>query len=143
MRLPEYDYGQYGIYFITMCSKDKAKIFSNIVGGDALIAPQVHLTSVGSIIDKYIGHIPGIDKYVIMPNHIHMLIKIEIHTPDSQNISQIVKSLKTVVTKDVGRSMVQRSFYDHIIRGEEDYFNICKYIDENPAKWRTDELFVK
>ena len=72
-RLKEYDYSQNGYYFITICTADKQKILCNIVGDDAHIVP----TKYGTVVEKFIQSIPGIDKYVIMPNHIHLIIKNE------------------------------------------------------------------
>lgn len=53
-------------------------------------------------------------------------------------VSQIVKQLKEVTTKSLHCALWQKSFYDHIIRGETDYLRIWQYIDANPAKWRED-----
>lgn len=39
--------------------------------------------------------------------------------------------------------MWQRSFHDHIIRGEKDYIEICKYIENNPAKWLEDKFYTE
>ena len=50
-RLTEYDYSQPGAYFVTICAKEKRKIFSEIVGGGALDAPQTRLTQIGEIVD--------------------------------------------------------------------------------------------
>ena len=72
-RLMGYDYAACGAYFITICTKDRRQWFGDVVG-DAHIAPHVALTPYGEIIQKYIRNILGIDKYVIMPNHIHMII---------------------------------------------------------------------
>lgn len=36
----------------------------------------------------------------------------------------------------------QRSYHDHIIRGEEDYRDVWQYIDGNPARWREDDLYT-
>ncbi len=38
--------------------------------------------------------------------------------------------------------MWQKSFYDHVIRNEEDYLQVWQYIEENPLKWREDELYL-
>ena len=59
----------------------------------------------------------------------------------TQSISGIVKSFKTLVTKEIGKPIFQRSFYDHIIRGEEDFREIWEYIDGNPQKWRKDRFY--
>lgn len=40
-----------------------------------------------------------------------------------------------MVTKEIGYSVWQTSFYDRIIENEEGYLNAWRYIDENPSKW--------
>lgn len=86
-----------------------------------------------------------LDNYVIMPNHIHMLIAIDDcgRTLFAPTISRIVKQFKGVVTKQIGKSIWQRSFYDHIIRDEQDYVEKWNYIENNPARWLDDDLYVK
>ena len=59
----------------------------------------------------------------------------------TQSISSIIKSFKTLVTKEIGKPIFQRSFYDHIIRGEGDFREIWEYIDGNPQKWREDRFY--
>ena len=143
LRLAEYDYSQAGAYFVTICTKDNIPLLSQIeiVGDDAHIVP----TGYGQIAETYLKTIPGIDKYVIMPNHIHMIIQIKgpmWASAPTQSISCRIRSFKTLVTKTVGKSLFQRSFYDHVIRGEEDYREIWNYIDQNPAKWQEDRFYV-
>ena len=82
-RLPNYDYGSEGCYFVTICIKDRRPILSDFVGVDVLGDPQrIKLLPYGIIADKYINQINefyvniNVDKYVIMPDHIHMIIKI-------------------------------------------------------------------
>ena len=72
-RYPEYDYSQNGAYFITICTQDRRKILCNIVGIDAHIDPKPY----GKIVEKYIRNVPEIEKYVIMPDHIHMIIRLD------------------------------------------------------------------
>ena len=72
-RLTEYDYNQNGAYFVTICTQDRKKILSSIVGDDAHIVPKPY----GIIAEKYIRNVPEIKKYVIMPDHIHMIINLE------------------------------------------------------------------
>lgn len=120
---------------------------SRIVGADAHIGPQTALTEWGRVVEEYLLRIPGIDAYVIMPNHVHMIVRIESEdgsmwasTP-TQSISDRVRSLKTLVSKKIGVSIWQRSFYDHVIRSEKDYLGIRQYIDDNPAGWAEDEYY--
>ncbi|MBE7017693.1 MAG: hypothetical protein E7420_06005 [Ruminococcaceae bacterium] len=77
------EYSESGAYFVTVCSKDKQYIFGNIVGAGHPAGPHTELSNIGEIIEKHIKNIPNvysdvfIDAYVVMPNHIHMLIKID------------------------------------------------------------------
>ena len=139
-RLKEYDYNQNGAYFVTICVKGRRKILSDIVGDDAHIVPKKY----GTIVEKYIRNVPEIEKYVIMPDHIHFLIRLENGSvfndgtmwasSPTNKISNIVRSIKILTAKEIGQSIFQRSYYDHIIRNEQDYFETLQYIENNPAK---------
>jgi len=82
-----------------------------------------------------------------MPNHIHMIVAINsgrlviAPTQATPNLSTIIKQFKTAVTKQIGFSLWQKSYHDHIIRNEDEYQRIWQYIDENPARWDEDEYF--
>ena len=81
-RLPEFDYSQNYMYFITVCTKDKASILGRIVGDGACDVPHAALFPKGKVAEKYIHLMDNkynnvfIDCYVIMPNHIHMIIAV-------------------------------------------------------------------
>ena len=158
-RLKEYDYSSPGAYFITICVKDKKHILGKIVGGDAHIVPKNELTPIGEIVDQEILKIESaytnihIDKYVIMPNHIHMIIRISepeginpFPTMKKYDISNVIGKFKAGVTRSVGnafmhsekKSIWQSSFHDHIIRNKQDYKMIWEYIDTNPIQWEDD-----
>ena len=144
-RLKNYDYSSQGAYFITICTLDRKCTLSHIVGGDALIAPQTNLTHCGEIARKYIESMPWIDKYVIMPNHIHLLIAIDGPMKASAptiSVPNLIRSFKVLVSKEIGQSIWQRSYHDHIIRDEEDYLNHLQYIENNPAKWSKDKYYI-
>ena len=57
-------------------------------------------------------------------------------------VSNVVGSMKRWVSKELGVSIWQKSFFDRVIRGEKDYLEIWQYIDENPLKWVSDELYI-
>ena len=151
--MSEYDYNSIGAYFITICVKDKQKILSHIVGDGALDVPKVELTHIGKIVDKYIRSTNNIenvtvDKYVIMPNHIHILVSItadkrdvEAPSPTNKLIPRVVSALKRLSNREIGYNIFQRSYYDHIIRNRHDYDASWQYIDENPIKWTSDEFY--
>ncbi|MBQ8831370.1 MAG: transposase [Oscillospiraceae bacterium] len=151
-RLAEFDYSTVGAYFITVCVKGKQHIFwAKNVGAD-IIRPQNEyiLSDYGYIADRVIKDIPvhypsiTVDKYAIMPNHIHLLLSI--HETDGRiisapTISTVVGQMKRQISKLIGISIWQKSFYDHIIRNKHDYDAAWQYIDENPVKWETDEFY--
>ena len=155
IRLKKYVYSENGAYFITICTKDKQKLFGHIVGGGAFDAPKIVLSPQGEIVEKYIlstNNIPNlkVDKYVIMPNHIHLLLSIEnsngtswAPSPTNNQISLAISTLKRFVNKEIGCNVFQRSFYDHVIRNQIDYNEIWEYIENNPAKWLEDKFYTK
>jgi len=134
-RLKGYDYSRNGVYFITICTKEKRNILGRISSAPEAVT---ELSAYGIIADKYLMRIRGLKNYIIMPNHIHMLISIESADDTYKSIPQIIKSFKILVTKEVGFSVFQRSYHDHIVRNESEYQKIWKYIDENPIKWQED-----
>jgi REP element-mobilizing transposase RayT len=157
-RLKGFDYNSVGAYFITICTQNRRKILSQVVGGDVLDAPQsVELLPCGIIADKIIKQLNNfynnlsVMDYVIMPNHIHILLYVKplyngasrTSPPTRQHstISQFVSTFKRFCNKEYGENIWQLSFYDHIIRNREDYENHEKYIHENPARWFYDELY--
>ena len=142
-RLAGFDYGQNGAYFITICVKNRQNLLSDVVGDDAHIVPKPY----GRIVEKYIQNVPEIEKYVIMPNHIHLMIHIDNGTmwasSPTNRIASIVRSLKTLTTKEIGNPIFQRGYHDHIIRGKEEYLEIWQYIENNPRKWQIDRYYKK
>ncbi len=85
-----------------------------------------------------------------MPNHIHFILVIEnidgtskAPSPTNNTISHSVSTFKIFVNKEIVRNTFQRSFHDHIIRGEEDYLKIWEYIETNPTKWKEDKFYTE
>lgn len=159
-RLAGFDYSSNGAYFITVCTQNRECILSNINVGDGFPVPI--LTDYGKVSDKLINRITEkfhtifVEKYVIMPNHIHLLLVVQ--NPDitaggtgdpSPTIGNAVGWLKYQITRQInetdeifGRRIFQRSYYDHIIRNEKEFRMIWEYIDENPLKWESGCFYV-
>ena len=133
-RLREFDYSSEGFYFLTICTEGRNCLLSNIMQTENS-EPYVKLTEYGEIAETYILGIAGIDKYVIMPNHIHLIL----HKTNGKPIASDVRSFKGLVTKKLGKSIWQDYYYDHVIRDENDYLTKWNYIENNPAKWIEDE----
>ncbi len=156
-RLKNYDYSTSGMYFVTVCVKDKEKLLGKIVGR-GLAPAENKLTKYGKIADKQILQLEQrfqnikIDKYIIMPNHIHMLIQIQEAAAGASprpTVSDVVCAFKSLTTRQCRECglkksrLFQASFHDHIIRGEEDYLKIWEYINSNALKWNEDCYYVK
>ena len=88
-RLKNFSYDTSGAYFITICTQNRRKILSQIVGDDVTVCEAndgvpnvVKLLPHGKIIDKYINQLNEfndnitVDQYVIIPNHIHILLRV-------------------------------------------------------------------
>ena len=152
-RIPDYDYSQNGAYFITICTQNRRKILSKIVGTPVPGCPQEpspKLLPYGQIADKYILQMDSyyenlsVDKYVIMPDHIHLLITIHntdghpgtgVPTKRTSVIARFVGTFKRFCNKEYGENIWQGRYYDHVIRNQQDYNEAWEYIQYNPQKW--------
>ena len=154
MRLPEYDYGANGAYFVTVCTEGKRCILGHVVGGGVLDAPYTRLSEYGIAAEKTLLEMSAfykdvaIEKYVIMPNHVRFIISINAcggpsrtPAPTNARLPAFVSTWKRFTNKQAGFSLWQRNYYDHVIRTEADYLRIWQYIDENPAHWAEDEYY--
>ena len=158
----DYDYSRDGAYFVTICAKDRHEILGEIVVGDGVLdvphsgVPYCMLSETGKAVEKQIQIMSDlytdvrVDKFAIMPNHIHLIISTEngsSRTPTptvaaNAAVPHFVSTLKRYTNKNVGYSMWQRSYHDHIIRNEEEYQKIWDYIDTNPLNWEVDMYHV-
>lgn len=172
-RLKEYDYSENGCYFVTVCTKDKKHLLShyrgtNSVGAGFRARPRelIIKTPLGYDVERTILHIAKtknitVDNYIIMPNHIHLLITLDNNgypntggcenPQDKENLyaggrgnpplQDIIGQLKSYTTKlyrermnDKAVILWQRGFYDHIIRNEDDFLKTWEYIEYNALK---------
>mgnify|MGYP000918752908 FL=1 len=149
IRIKDYDYSQNGYYFITICTKDRENLFWEEESIFNLGIGDLVLTNIGEIIKRGINDINNhyknvkVHKYVIMPNHIHLILVLEGEMPKSPSVPRVIQQLKGIITKEVGFSIWQRSFYDQIIRNEKQYEEIWNYIDTNPLKWNEDKYYLQ
>ena len=141
IRLTNYDYSTPGVYFITICTRERKPILGNITTATTG-HPYVELSEIGNVVNKAVQNISEIypevktDKYVIMPEHIHLLIRIneERRPMVAATVSRIVNQFKGAVTKQLGISIWQRSYIDRVVRNRKEYDEIWKYIENNPIK---------
>ena len=166
-RLKEYDYSSNGYYYVTLCSKDMKCIFGEVkknVGRGLAPAERkysdtvITLSSYGLIAEKQLFALEQrydyvkIDKFVIMPNHVHAIIILNGKAAGASprpTLPDIMCAYKSLTTRECnklsnikGRRIFQESFYEKVIRGEKGYLEVWQYIDENPRKWQNDEYFA-
>ena len=147
-RLQSYDYQSPGYYFLTFCTADRACILGHVTKSDETQQSSVILSKVGMVVDEAIraipAHYPGValDQYVIMPNHVHLILILQHTGKPCPGVSGIVQQLKGVVTKRLGQNIWQSHFHDHVIRNEQDYREIRQYIENNPTKWSLDRYYT-
>ena len=140
-RIPGYDYSANNYYFVTICTHEKAVLFT----ARGIQSPE------GDIVERFLMEIPRhfsgvfLDKWVIMPNHIHAILIFENGTVD---LPTVIGLYKSQVSREIHKTkpnirVWQRSFHDHIIRDQKGYERIWNYIDENPLKWEEDCFYRK
>ena len=108
IRLKGWDYTNNGFYFVTICTQNHECFFGKIENG------KMKLNDTGLMIDYWWQKIPNkfpgilLDKYQIMPNHIHMIINIvgagssrPINPSSRNNLGQIIAYLKYQSTKQI------------------------------------------
>ena len=145
IRIKNYDYATPGAYFITVCTANLKKIFWHGVGADIIRPENLPLSTSGKIAEQAVLQIAShyenvsVDKYCIMPDHIHLILRIESNVNgrilSAPTISTVIGSMKRWVSKQIGNPIWQKSFYEHGIRNQQDYDEIWTYIDNNPLKY--------
>ena len=158
MRLKEYDYNTNGAYFITLCTFDKKHLFGKIENSEMV------LYKTGKVVQKNIEVLSNIydnisiEKYVIMPNHLHIILLIKNQKDmvgfnnrrSNMLVPKVIQSFKSSITKEYNKinngieqriKIWQKGYYDRVIRNDKEYFKIWEYIDNNPLKWELDEYY--
>lgn len=163
-RLANWDYGSDGMYFITICTKERIGYFGEIEPCDVPQAQNLsetrciaslRMTEIGKIAHDNFEKIPTfhpyveVDEFVVMPDHIHGILLI--NKPDkinweinkfgsqSKNLASIIRGYKSSVTTFAAINHIeflwQPRYYDRVIRSHKEYLNIKGYIKENPDQW--------
>ena len=139
-RIPYYDYSQPNYYFVTICTKEMHCIFGK--AGNLNRRGKIAEEGILSISE----HFPSvrIDKYVVMPNHIHAIVVLQ---QTDIPLTTIVGQYKAYVSRQIHKkepecAVWQTSFHDHVIRNQQAYEKIWLYIDANPANWNKDCFFT-
>jgi REP element-mobilizing transposase RayT len=181
-RLQGWNYSQNGVYFITICTAGRECLFGDIIvwtngvwmndvethGRASLRRSSIQLSAIGQIVNQEWDKSFEIrselfcDAFIIMPNHLHAILRIENKTPQTpqtiqhtgiayrspKSISSFVAGFKSSATKQINElrgtpklPVWQPRFYDHIIRTDAEFKRINDYINTNPEKWGKDKFY--
>ena len=131
IRLKEYDYSSKGMYFITLCTKDKKDVFGRIVNNKVIF--NDYGNKLNDILMSFENEKYEIDYYQIMPNHIHFIVNIK--EDNFIDLSKVISQIKSKCTNLIKyKNLWQKNFYERVVRDEKEYNNIVKYINENPYR---------
>ena len=142
-RIPNYDYSKCNYYFITICTHAHRCLFGSpgSLNQSGIIAKE-EIMNLSSHYEKV-----TIDKFVVMPNHIHIILNIG-DGENNSNLNHIIGQYKSGVSRKIHEfapdmKIWQRSYHDHVIRDQKGYEKIWMYIENNPLKWDEDCFYQK
>jgi REP element-mobilizing transposase RayT len=151
-RLPGFDYSTPGAYFVTICVQGMQCRFGEVCKGNMV------LSEVGKKARQCWLDLPNhyincsLDEYVIMPNHVHGILHIvgnglkPFPTECQPNVKQhglpeIIRGFKTFSSRRINEITTehsfrwQKSYYERVIRDENELHLIRQYINDNPLSW--------
>lgn len=145
LRLKGRNYSDPGYYFVTICCATRRPTLG------AVKFDKVTLSTLGQLVDDCWRRIPGIfagvelGTFVVMPNHLHALILLPTALPGKNvrqwSLTTIIGNFKATVTKQSRTTgLWQRSFYDRIVRKQDELDAIRGYILMNPERWAGDRF---
>ena len=172
-RLQNFDYSSFGIYFVTICTLNHNNFFGKIINH------QMELNQKGKITNDCLIQIPIhfknvlIHEYVIMPNHIHLLLELtqtnvnsvetrhgaslhieyqsyhfhRLAIKSNQTIPKIINQFKSSVKRQCNQQNLffawQPRYHDIIVKNQQQYFTIKNYIKNNVINWEKDKYYSK
>lgn len=167
IRVPGYNYASAGGYFVTIVSQGRACLFGEIRDGEMILNDAGRMVQKiwETIPERFVGIELG--AYIIMPNHFHPILIINepvgatlvvaqnragtSPAPTKSTLGDVIGAFKSITThkyiqgvKESGwppfdKKLWQRNYYEHIIRNDDDYQRIQRYIESNPSVWAGDE----
>jgi len=162
-RLPDYDYSQPGIYFLTITTHQNTCIFGQVLNGRMYLNKYGEIAEEEWVKSEQIRKEITLDAFVIMPNHVHGIVvlndiyHVSCNTRNDQgdpasvkgayyrvskSISSFIAGYKSTVCRNIRRisgddhmKVWQSNYYDHIVRDSKDLEVKRNYIKENPGRW--------
>jgi len=158
LRLENYNYSRNWFYFVTICTKNREHYFGSINDWKVILNNYWIIVEEEILKTEKLRKEIKIDKFIIMPNHIHLIIqiyniklnKIPQNSPQTKNnLSNWIQWIKASITRKIRKENEdyifwwQKSFYDIIIKNDEQLNKTREYIKNNPIKWEKDINYKK
>ncbi|MBQ3680235.1 MAG: hypothetical protein IJJ78_08480 [Paludibacteraceae bacterium] len=158
-----------GAYFVTICTRDMEHYFGEVVGSEmnmTEIGEYVQQCIKNIPQHNTYANVPA---FVVMPNHVHLIVIIDDENADSicrdvpwrvstygknetmqtianqqGRLSTMIGGFKQSVTRYTNANSIsfawQTRFHDRIIRDHDEMNRIAEYIENNVARWESDEF---
>lgn len=147
IRLRRHDYSGRGVYFVTILTQNRRRLFGTVVN------ERMALSEAGRIAARCWQEIPqhfpnvSLDAWVVMPDHVHGILVIQAdghggtipgkNCPHgtARTIGSMVRGFKIGVTKALGESPWHRNYHEMILWDARVLETVRAYIRNNPAQW--------
>lgn len=156
MRLKHFDYRSGALYFVTICTRDRACVLGEAREGELALNAQGEL--VDTCWEETPAHFPqvSLDSWVVMPNHLHGLLLIDETVTSVDEPRQFGRAQRGALGTVIGafkgscsrlarqqglwraEPLWQANYHEHIVRGVRDLEGIRVYVEGNPAQWSLD-----
>ena len=165
IRLKGYDYSLAGTYFVTICVKERKCVFGDVQNSNVVLSPIGEI--VYQCWNEIPNNFNSVKLYVfiVMPNHLHGIVVMTndcsrgvqlnaptrnasnfygLISPKQKTLSVIIRTFKAAVTTLCRKNNyhffeLQRNYYEHIVRNEDELNRIREYIINNPLQWQFDK----
>jgi putative transposase len=142
-RLPRWDYGAPGAYFVTACTYRRRPHFG-LVDGE-----RVSLSPLGELACHCWALAFGAERgfmlqaSIVMPDHVHLLVQRDTVDAHPTSLDLLVRDLKAKVTHEARTGELlapreplwQRGSFDRIVRTQAEHDALRTYIETNPLRW--------
>jgi REP element-mobilizing transposase RayT len=105
-------------YFVTFCTRDRQML------ADDEKAIALNTTVFGHLLQYWLHCV------VIMPDHVHLVFTLY----ETSTLPKAMQRIKSVSAHEIGRVVWQREYFDRALRSDEDLYNKCEYVCQNPMR---------
>jgi len=131
---------QNGTYCVTICVKDGHHLYGEVQDGTMVLSENgEHARQCIELIETIYPTVM-LDEYVVMPNHMHLLL-VFLDYSVNPVIKRVIGQYKSAVTKQLGFSPWQDDSYVSAIITAQKNRIIRRYIRENPVRWDKDRFY--